>query len=68
MAVACLALFRIAIGGQLESNASPYPVYYYYADKTSSTTLGTKSLGYGPGQQLFKDLGANFQSKLCNVL
>lgn len=55
-----------SIGG----NASPYPVYYYYADKTSSTTLGTKSLGYGPGNNYSRTWGLTFNqtyAMFCNI-
>ena len=51
-------------------SAGIFPVYYYYADKTSSTTLGTKSQGYGPGNNYSRTWGLTFNqtyAMFCNI-
>ena len=51
-------------------NAAGAPVYYYYADKSSSTSLGTSSRGYGPGNNYSRTWGLTLNANsaiFCNI-
>lgn len=49
---------------------SPYPCYYYYADKTSATSLGTRSSGYNSNSNYSRTYGISLsatQAMYCNI-
>lgn len=56
--------------GTSDGSGSNFPVYYYRADRASETSLGPRSLGFGPGNNYSRTWGLSFNSSAamyCNI-